>query len=163
MRRARNSQLDNSNFLSPGGSFLSPAPNAERIARCACHFARRACRSKRQLEAPAQFNRKSFRYTNRLLNIVDHLRELRHLWRGLKSTQKISSRRRVSNPRRSHQSPNRFAPLQAPPDPPNTYHRYKACMRAPEHGPVILLTAVSSPAWRDPVETSLDCPTLTLS
>src|SRR5688572_13784047 len=49
---------------------------------------------------------------HRLLNFIDDPRELLHLWCALKPTQEISGRRRVWNPTRSHQPPNRLAPLQ---------------------------------------------------
>ena len=47
-----------------------------------------------------------------LLDLVDDPRELLDILRGPKSTQKISGRRRVWNPTRSHQPPNRLAALQ---------------------------------------------------
>src|SRR6267142_5311322 len=49
---------------------------------------------------------------HRLLDRVDHSREPLQVLRGPKPTQKISGRGRVWNPTRSHQPPNRLAPLQ---------------------------------------------------
>jgi len=49
---------------------------------------------------------------HRLLDLVDNSREPLDILRGLKSTQKISGRRRVRNPTRSQQPPNCLAPLQ---------------------------------------------------
>ncbi len=49
---------------------------------------------------------------HRLLNLISHSREPLDILRCPKAPQKISGRGRVWNPTRSHQPPNRIAPLQ---------------------------------------------------
>src|SRR5919109_1973838 len=51
---------------------------------------------------------------HRLLDLVDYPGELLHVLRCREATQKISGRRRIWNPTRSHQPPNCLAPLQYP-------------------------------------------------